>query len=96
MGDNNRTRGPRTLDTPQYSNSLHAIQMLWILVLLLRKLSLKQTRKNIERKVAASNAINKATLLGTVLARKLVLTPPELPMPLKLQVLSQKPLLKKQ
>jgi len=39
--------------------------MLWIPVQLLEKPSLKQTRKNTGRKVAASNAINKAILQET-------------------------------
>jgi len=61
----------------------------------LEKQSPKWTKKNTGKKAAVSNAINKATLLGIVLARKLVFTPPEPPTPRKLPVSFQKPPLKR-
>ncbi len=62
MVDNNRTKGPRTLDNHPYNNSPHAILMPWILVQLLRRPSQKQTKKNIGKKATALDVISKATL----------------------------------
>jgi len=69
--------------------------MLWIPVQPLEKPSLKQTRKNTGRKVAASNAINKAILQETAQAKRHASAQREPLIPPKLPVLSLKPSQKK-
>jgi len=91
VGDNSKARGPRTLDNHRYNNFPHVTLMLWIPVQLHKKPSLKRTKKDIGRKAAASNVINKATLQGIALARKLVLAQQKPWMCLKLLVWFQKP-----
>src|SRR6266446_3034589 len=68
--DNNRTRGHKTLDNHWYNNFHLEIQTQWILVQLPKKPSPKQTKRNIGRKVAASNVTNKATSLETAPAKR--------------------------
>ncbi len=94
--NNNRTRGLRTLDDRWDNNFPHMTPMPWIPVQQLRKPSPKQTKKNIGKKAAASNAINKAILRGTVLAKRLVLMQQKPQMLPKLPASFLKPLLKKQ
>ncbi len=68
--NSNRTRDHKTPDDHWYNNFHPEILTRWTLVQLPEKPSLKQTKKNTGRKVAASSVTNKATSLEIALVKR--------------------------